>query len=571
MASYVKTGWYIPSVGQYIYKFSQGIAVKNEVGNFKTGAVPNSKYWLKLINRYGFNPPFKLTEYKSDSGHYVYVDPKDGHPLIFTDSGNLGRGFKGIVRIRKLIKAQGIKGLPMTNEVITMPKTVATPKAKSVPVFKTPAGLKNTGLKSTNGKNVHKNNAGKLYVLKNGKWTQQFKGKKALVIQPGPSHTKVTQVDSKFQRLGLLLKAIAKKKAALRKNNQPNTYKEYKLNHNKGFAFINRQDIFKFLYTSLEGMGEATGMTDWKDNLNTPKFIRKDANFEISYNQIHFASQLLFKYTGAKNFGNVKINQLIDVEWLQKQNKFIRSLTPREIFLAFGYSYAGDTIAHAYLDGRLEMSKFRASVTTLGTNYFPFFFQAREYYKMAMSDPMSDYPRVLARVKAETNIDAIKNIIAMFVSELNALILKSPSTTKPFVVFRGVKDDNYMTGLKDKQYVLNRFCSTSVNGEKAFEFSKPIGKTSGHALQRILILPGSKCLFMFGLTAFNGEFEILLPHGTVYTIRQMQKNVSTLGSTILTKKPDSSPQHKVDNLVDITVLGISKKYALPRATPVQLS
>lgn len=546
-----KTGWYIPSIGKYIfYNKVTGITVEG-------GLVPNYNYWFKIIHKHGLNPPGALTEFKSDSGHYVYQNPTSKDIFIFNEKAEIIKKFKGIARVRALMYKK------------SKPKSVtpsAPPKPKSV---KVPKNLQNTGLKSANGKNVHKNINGKLYVLKNGKWTQQFKGKKALavpapVVKPGPSHI---PTNSKFQKLGLLLKAIAKKKATLKSKQTVNNYQEWTKNQNKGLAYIKRANTLRFGYTSVRGMGHEFS-SSWKLNLMKPLFRNEWSSFGITYDQAYFASQLTFSYYPLKNFESVGMKNIIDTEWLRRQNKFVRTLTSREIFLMIGFSHNGDTWAHAYLDGRFDLNAFRNSLKNLGNNYFAFFFQARDFYGMASSDVTEDYNKVLARTLAETDPKNIKSIAEMFISELNALILRAPATTTPFTVFRGVKDDTYMSGVKDKQYVLNRFASTTVNGMKALEFGRKPGQIC-HTLQRILILPGTKCLCLFGMTAHEDELEILLPRGTVYSIRKTEKDAKQYKLSLSSGQPMQGNIDKTNNLVDIIVLGMSKKYTPARVAPAK--
>ena len=479
---------------------------------------------------------------------------------------------------------------------------------------KTPAGITKISIKSLNGLNVYSN--GKYaYVQKNGKWTKQFKGMaqakahlKTLltspkyspvsaapktppapvavlatstvpVIPPVAQHTLVPAKNARIAKLGLLLKAIIKKKKALKptKNININNYTNgYCGNKNKGIGYIDRTNRLTFTFPTCAGMGGASG--HWQDNLATPKFKNHSDGLAISYNQFFFASQLRFEYFPTmNNFSDFKISNMIDMDWYQKQNKFVRTLGPREVFLMFGYSHNGDVWAHAYLDGRFNMKTFKEGVAKLGVGtYFALFFQAREFYKINTGDVGNDYKETLKRVKAETDVKNITAIIQMFIDELNTLVQRAPATTKPFTVFRGVKDDTYMSGIKDKQYTLNRFASTSISGMKSYNnFS---GK---HTLQRIMIMPGSKCLCMFGFTAHPGEWEILLPRGSTYIVRNTKKDVTPNSKYITAGKFCSTNAAvagtaTVKNLVDIILLGVAKKFVtkkkqVPVVVPVAKS
>jgi predicted Ser/Thr protein kinase len=366
---------------------------------------------------------------------------------------------------------------------------------------------------------------------------------------------------SKFTKIAQLLKVIAqRKKAVLNKKPVVNARLAFCANKNKGFGYINRANTMKFNYAGCHGMGGE--YHPWKDNLAKVQFVTITNSFTINYNQYQFAKQLEYLYyPPPKNFSGVTMNQIIDMEWFQAQNKFARSLGPRDVFLMYGYSHNGDSWAHAYLDGRFSMSQFKAGVTNASTqgDYFAFFFQARDVYKVNTGDVLKDYNEVLKRIREEKDENIIKSISQMFIDELNALIQRAPATKKAFTVFRGVKDDTYMTGVQDKQYVLNRFCSTSIRGEKAYEFAKPV-VGSYHTVQRILLMPGSKCLMMFGFTKYSNEFEILLPRGTAYIIRKVQTDVAHANNRNMCKLNALSTYNKIGKMPDIICLGMTKKY-----------
>jgi predicted Ser/Thr protein kinase len=566
---YKKTGWFVPSIGKFVHKSNNG-AISSEPLTFK--AVPNVVYWGKLINKVGLEPGGLLTRFKSDSGHHVYYSIADGLFIYNADAKKI-KAFKGAPRVRKLFMAA-----ENANRFINLPKSPA--KVPSPPKSTSPpkATYKKTTYKSTNGKNVYqfKND---YYVMKNGKFTKQFKGKTKLptlkmktpvvvsvpvevpVVKPGASHT-VAPKNARIAKLGLLLKAIAVRKKKLAGAKKVNHLTEYCQNFNKGYVRNLRKEHIQFYFPAVDGFSDLTA--DWKDSLGSLKWRIRTKTIEMSYDH-HFAQQLVLKYYPAmKNFKNFNKENIIDMTWFQKQNKWLKSLSPREIFLMFGYSHNGDVWAHAYLDGKFNMKMFIDKVKSLtGNEYFAFFFQARDFYKISTGNLKTDYTEVLKRVRAEKNPEYIKSITQMFIDELSALCAKAPATTKPFVVWRGVKDDKYMTGIKDKQYTLNRFASTSVYGDIAVHFAHAGG--SAQTVQRILVMPGSKCLLMFGTTKYDSELEILLPRGSTYIVRKTEKDVEPLlNSSWLCPGAKYPPQYNtskhVNNLTDIILLGQSKRF-----------
>lgn len=460
-----------------------------------------------------------------------------------------------------------------------------------------------TAFKSGNGQNVDKFK-NDYYIVKDGKFTKKFKGKAALpalgaksapvpkkntpapppgpiivpvpvqvpVVKPDTSHL-VAPKNAKIAKLGLLLKAVLARKKKLAKTTKTNHYANYCKNFNMGLGYIHRTNAIKFFFQ--EPIGFTDGTSEWKNSLDAVKWKTVTRSFNISYSDYLYAQQLVLRYhPPMKNFKNFNISNIIDMTWFQKQNKWLKTLTPREVFLMYGFSHNGDIWAHSYLDGKFSMQMFTNKVKALKpSEYFALFFQARDFYNMATGDATKDYTKVLTRVRAETNPDYIKSIIQMFIDELNTLCAKAPVTTKPFVVWRGVKDDTYIAGIKDKQYTLNRFASTSVDGEVAYRFGTATGQPQSHVVQRILVMPGSKCLLMFGTTKYNTEFEILMPRGSTYIIRKTEKDVEPLAqSSWLCTGPKYPPMYNsarhVKNLTDIILLGQSKRFIKPKTTTV---
>jgi predicted Ser/Thr protein kinase len=257
------------------------------------------------------------------------------------------------------------------------------------------------------------------------------------------------------------------------------------------------------------------------------------------------------------------MSDMIDQAWFAAQDKYIRNLSTRDVFTISGFTYNGDQWAHAYLDGKFDYSKFRTSVKNLGTRYFAFFFQARDFYKINTGNILKDYDETVDRVKDDTNNDNIKSIIHMFINDLNEIIRKSPSVTRSFIVFRGNKDDKYLTGAVDNTYTTERFCSVTIDGETARAFAG----TSSHEVQRITILKGSKCLLMFGITQLPGEWEILLPRGSTYQVVKKRQNMTTLANTNLCSTYQKS---LIKNLTDVVLLGTVENIKAVEAVPVEV-
>jgi len=421
-------------------------------------------------------------------------------------------------------------------------------KIKTNPVvntsYKIPNGHVNTGHVTTTGLKVYKNTYNRLYVVKNGIIKRTFPGKKALetpklvpIVKPSASH--IAAVNTAYVEK---LKKFSEKLKELKNIEGPNNNKNF-----APLAYMLRTNTMIYKYTTLKGF-KATVLSSsgWKESLvnGPPKFIYETQSVTVPYTQYLLHKQLLFKYgRNINSMNNMRLSDIIDTKWMIQQDAYIRSLTLRQLFTVFGFSRSGDKWAHAYLDRTFNINRFTFHQET----YFAMFFQAREFYKINTGSIEQDYEIVCRMIKAEKRMKAFETIISMFINELNDIIKKSPSVTRTFITFRGVEDDRYMSGAVDNTYTTERFCSTSVSGDVGHYFSR------GHALQRITILKGSKCLMMFGLSTFQNELEILLPRGSTYRITQKRSNVTNVAGNV---KPGTAEYGKrVNQLVDIVLLG----------------
>jgi predicted Ser/Thr protein kinase len=503
----------------------------------------------------------------SNNGKKVYKSNVSGK-LLIVKNGKMYNSFAGMKKIQEALKG----------------KAPAT--ANNTPA---PAGWVNTGKLSNNGKKVYKLGLN-LGVMKNGKISKTFKGKAKLVkqntvasvmapsapvsvgiapviatslvpvIKPGPDHVKA--VETKY--VNSVTKVAEKLKElheATGGNNTKNFNNYVAKRGNMGFAHMNRTNTIVYKSTTISGF--QGGGTGWRKSLEKPHFVYNTRKVTLKYTQYLAHKQLLFVYgKNVNSFENVRMSDIIDTKWLVAQDKYIRSLSTRQIFTMYGYSFNGDSWAHAYLDGRFNFPLFKSSVpAATGNNYFAFFFQARDYYKINTGDVNKDYKAVIDRVTTEKDVRNIENIMNMFINELNEIIRKAPAVTRTFIVFRGQKDDKYMSGMIGNTYTAERFCSTSVDGTVSKDrFS------GGHTLQRITVLRGSKCLLMFGATKFDDELEILLPRGSTYQIVKKRTNIKSYKSTNLLNPgyPES-----IQNLVDIVLIGTVED--APVTAPAQVT
>jgi hypothetical protein len=95
------------------------------------------------------------------------------------------------------------------------------------------------------------------------------------------------------------------------------------------------------------------------------------------------------------------------------------------------------------------------------------------------------------------------------------------------VVYRGVGSDYYLTGAQDNIYQNIGFVSTSMDANVALKW---LENKSECCIQKILLLKGTRAIFLTPLSRFPNEQEILLNHGCVYYIKTASKKIQTYKS-----------------------------------------
>lgn len=355
------------------------------------------------------------------------------------------------------------------------------------------------------------------------------------IVKLGPDHILATtkvHID-KLSRIAAQFKNLE----------QPTTHNLNKLisnyrTQNGKMAFVSGSRTNKFTFN-------VSKMDKWDTCLDKPSFTKISYVHQFTYNQYTAAAELKLEMgQNVNSFENVQMSDVIDRKWYFEQDAYIRNLSSRQLLCILGYTHFGNKIIHEYLDGNFTLAKYKASAGYI--YFFPFYFQAREFYKMEVGTPSADYSLVIERVKAEKTSQNAKCIMNMYINELNAVIRNSPPVTKSFVTFRGEPDPKFIGGTPGHQYTTERFTSSSVSASVARGFG------GLNVLKRITILKGSRCLLLFGITQYAHEMEVLLARGATYQIMRIQKDVtSTNGTNLLNPKI----KHKTKHLADIVMIG----------------
>lgn len=273
----------------------------------------------------------------------------------------------------------------------------------------------------------------------------------------------------------------------------------------------------------------------------------------------------------ALNLYNAESESVIDTTWFKQVNEYIKSLSAQDILTLIGYTFHGDVWANSYMRGTFDQSKFMNGVNHLYdywiSSYMPLFFQAlhviestkdlnslihnskhvyfveKQMGNISMESVLlkkditvlevleiirdkkhsivnSSKYLAMGQIAGYFTVDFWLKCIELYCADLNRIIRKAPALKTKMIVFRGVKDDYYLKGSKKSLYTNQGFISTSIYYKKASNFAAYVGpKNHTCCLKRITLLPGTRCIFLSGLSKFPDEFEILLPSDSIYHLR----------------------------------------------------
>ena len=222
----------------------------------------------------------------------------------------------------------------------------------------------------------------------------------------------------------------------------------------------------------------------------------------------------------------------LDREWIISSNNYILNLPTEDKFTIYGYTHNGDVIANMILRNKEnDIKDYILNPQKVNDRrYQPLFFQLRKTLSL------KDYgivPSILDKMLSEDLLDSYKAICKnqtfkemipeeayltaakMFVEDLKNIFYNAPPINKKTIVYRGTKTLYYSTTNK-KTFKNNSFMSTSYGIWAARSFSDSLNKKC--CIKKITLKPGTKALFMDGITQYESETEILLPPDNEFKI-----------------------------------------------------
>ena len=236
-----------------------------------------------------------------------------------------------------------------------------------------------------------------------------------------------------------------------------------------------------------------------------------------------------------KSFTNPNI---IDLKWFKEMTEYYKKLAISELYTIWAYTYRGDVYLNLWERGlkidydSIDMSVFLFEIINLlgMPGYTRDIFAPHllvksfdtTYTKFTKMTPNDIYQfRMVLTITPSRRykVSFIKELISRMSLRLSSIIRKAPATKETMVVYRGVTDsfftaDDFRKKPNVNEVFVNKgFVSSSLDPKIARSFSE------GECCFKVItILPGTKCLPLYGLSQFN-EHEILFNKNTKYVIR----------------------------------------------------
>ena len=249
-------------------------------------------------------------------------------------------------------------------------------------------------------------------------------------------------------------------------------------------------------------------------------FKNKIINFDLLYNKYNkkFINRLYVLHDN--DYYN---------EWIKEQNKFIKKLTPEEIYSLKCYTHDGDIIINYYINNNFNIDKnideidngYRKSkivvnknIVNTNRNFILFYYQIKEY----LYNKDLIFFSKLNRLELEEYI--ISNyinfdwdtILLLYIKDIDNIFKKCPTLKKNLVFYRGVNDEYYLKNSHKGIYISKTLTSFTLNYKIAIVYA-----ARNCCIMRIIAPEFSKIILLDIISPYN-EREVIIPFDTKYII-----------------------------------------------------
>ena len=285
---------------------------------------------------------------------------------------------------------------------------------------------------------------------------------------------------------------------------------------------------------------------------------------EIIYKEYTLKYEVFYNKYNKKFINNLYVltNPLDYEGWVEDQNRFIKSLTPEEIYTLRCHTHDGDIIINYFIRNNMKIDKDidivgnenqRKSTLIVNKgqfnsnrNYILFYYQIKEYlYKRHME--LSKLSRIELEEYIKKNYKDFdwNSILLLYIRDINNIFKKCPVVKKTLVIYRGSYDDYYLKKSSRGIYVVDTLTSHTLNPKIAIGYSG-----IDCCVMRVKLSKGSKAILIDNISGYEEE-EILLPFNTKYYIDYARHSINYYKNNIIC--PDESQARKL-MVTDLSII-----------------
>jgi hypothetical protein len=215
-----------------------------------------------------------------------------------------------------------------------------------------------------------------------------------------------------------------------------------------------------------------------------------------------------------------------DKEWIKEQNKFIISLSSRNLHTLKCHTCDGDVIANYFIlngkidkkiddigdDNRKEKSIFiRTKKSKTNREFILFYYQIKDYlYEKNINLNRLELEEY---IKENYNTFDWNNIVHKYIIDIGKIFKKCPRVQNEFIIYRGVIDDHHLKKSYKGLFPSSTITSCTLDSKTAVTYAN-----MKCCVQRIRLKKGSKAILLEGISMYDDDKEIILPFNTTYNI-----------------------------------------------------
>jgi len=261
------------------------------------------------------------------------------------------------------------------------------------------------------------------------------------------------------------------------------------------------------------------------------------------------------KYLSSKNINIVDNNHYADIEdkckritstdWFIQQNRYILTLSMRQIMTVRAYTLEGDVLCNNLLLNDKDrvikcwiecVDKYHRQETA--GFFFPLFYQVMDIIRHCKEtsvekrlsshmtndafyhvlEPMNESKRYLTLAKCIRGIDhkwVVYESVKQFIKELDAIVKNAPVTTECITAWRGVKSDYIKSSRSKEPFLHKNFMSVALNIDSALPYAN-----DDCCLKRVILPVGTPCLSLLSLSFHRSdEAEILIGSHSMFNVK----------------------------------------------------